>query len=159
MRQNSAVLFHRDVLNVSVSSKKRFTRIDFFLILGMEPRSERHCLHCAKTLKSDMRKDAKFCNDYCRTGYNNLRRSHLDPSIARIDKILHKNFELLVQALKGKEFVYVDRERLIRKGFNIDYYTQVHGDYRYCYTLCYQERADGKIKIAKGFDSIVRRFE
>lgn len=119
---------------------------------------ERLCLNCHKALDKRMRKDAKFCNTYCRTEYNNKRRYGLHPDIVKVDKILHHNFEILQSALKTKEYVYMTREKMLRQGFNFDYYTQAKNDYRYCYTLCYKPKDAETITISRGFDSVVKRY-
>jgi len=125
----------------------------------MNSPEEKRCLYCEKLLSDKMRRDAKFCNTYCRTAFNNRRRSGVNPDIVNIDKVLHRNFELLQNALKNKEYAYVDRDRLRGKGFNFDYFTQAKGEFRYCYTLCYKLTDDGKIKVRSRFDSIVKKFE
>lgn len=119
---------------------------------------ERHCLNCDKPLDARMRKDAKYCNNYCRTEYNNKRRFGLHPDIVKVDKILHRNFEILQAALKNKEFVYAKRDRMLRQGFSFDYYTQSKNDYRYCYTLCYKMKDADTVTISKGFDSVVKKY-
>lgn len=121
--------------------------------------AERHCQNCDKMLDKRMRRDAKFCNTYCRTEYNNKRRYGLHPDVVKVDKILHRNFELLEAALKTKEYAYISKEKLLRQGFNFDYYTQVKNEYRYCYTLCYKLSEDDKIWIGKGFASFVKKYE
>jgi hypothetical protein len=119
---------------------------------------ERHCLNCDKMLSVRMRKDAKFCNAYCRTEYNNQRRYGLQPEVAKVDKILHRNFEILQTALKGKEYIFMQRDKMLRQGFSFDYYTQAKGDYHYCYTLCYKMKDSNTVIINTGFDSIVKRY-
>lgn len=73
---------------------------------------ERSCRFCKKPLKKDMRKDAVFCNTYCRTANNNQRRFGADPEMLRIDRILHKNLEILQQIIKDKRYVEVSKKVL-----------------------------------------------
>ncbi len=120
--------------------------------------AERLCQNYDKVLDTPMRKDAKFCNTYCRTEYNNKRRYGLSPDIVKVDKILHRNFEILEAALKNKEYVYMARDKMLRHRFSFDYYTQSKKDYRYCYTLCYKSSDEDKIWIGKGFESVVKRY-
>ncbi|MBI2285155.1 MAG: hypothetical protein HYU71_15695 [Bacteroidetes bacterium] len=121
--------------------------------------TERHCLNCDKALDSKMRRDAKFCNTYCRTEFNNKRRYGLHPDVVKVDKILHRNFEILEAALKDKEYVYVKKEKMLRQGFSFDYYTQAKNEYHYCYTLCYKSSDAEKIWIGRGFNSIVKKYD
>lgn len=120
--------------------------------------TDRHCLNCDKALDAKMRRDAKFCNNYCRTEFNNKRRYGLLPEVAKVDKILHRNFEIMQAALKSKQYVYVSRDKLLRQGFSFDYYTQSKGDYHYCYTLCYKMKDADTVTISTGFDSVVKRY-
>ncbi len=148
-------------LSESVSFKKRFTRIVFLYIYVMKEDvqlAERHCQNCDKVLDKRMRRDAKFCNTYCRTEYNNKRRYGLHPDVVKVDKILHRNFEILETALKDKDYVYVKKEKMLRQGFNFDYYTQAKNEYRYCYALCYKPKDTDTITINKGFESVVKRY-
>ena len=120
--------------------------------------AERHCLNCDKALDARMRKDAKFCNTYCRTEYNNQRRYGLHPDVVKVDKILHRNFEIMNTAVKSKEYTYMARDKMLRQGFSFDYYTQAKGEYHYCYTLCYKIKDADTVTISKGFDSVVKRY-
>lgn len=122
------------------------------------PPTERHCQNCGKVLDTRMRKDAKFCNIYCRADYNNKRRFSLHPDIIKVDKILHKNFEILDATLKSKKYVYMSREKMLTQGFNFDYYTQAKKEYRYCYMLCYKLKDPDTVTISKGFASEVKRY-
>lgn len=82
---------------------------------------ERPCRFCKKPLKMDMRKDAVFCITYCRTAYNNQRRSGADPEMLRIDRILHKNREILQQIIRDKRYVEVSKKALEKSGFRFDF--------------------------------------
>ena len=50
------------------------------------------------------------------------------------------------------------RDKMLRQGFNFDYYTQAKKNYIYCYTLCYKVKYASTIMIIKGFESIVKRY-
>ncbi|MEO8174210.1 MAG: hypothetical protein ABI581_14045, partial [Sediminibacterium sp.] len=74
---------------------------------------KRLCLFCNKPLNAEMRKDAKFCDEYHRVAYNNARRYGLQPEVARTDKMLHKNFEILDKLYKANnKAVEIPKSRL-----------------------------------------------
>lgn len=122
----------------------------------------RNCLFCGKELKNK-RKDAKFCNDYCRTAQNNKRRSGNLPEVIRVDKILHHNYEILAALLKdkryqktGKDFVIVPVSVLQRMGFKADFHTQVRGkEYKYCYDLSFRALNDKEMLIGHAPDHVL----
>ena len=117
---------------------------------------EKLCLSCHKPLKKEMRKDAKYCNEYCKTAYNNLQRYGLDPNVSRVDKILHKNFEILQKMLKNQNYVEVSRENLEKKGFKFDFFTQIRGTtYKYCYTLSFRQKDPKTVLISKAPDHVL----
>lgn len=87
---------------------------------------QRVCLTCGEKLKG--RIDKKFCDDQCRTSYNNRLNSDSAAIIKRINNILKKNRrvleELLVDAPEGK--IKVSKKKLLDKGFNFSYQTHIY---------------------------------
>ena len=120
---------------------------------------ERTCKFCNKLLKKDMRKDAMFCNTYCRTAFNNLRRFGSDPEVSRVDKILHKNLEILKQVIKDKRYAEVSKKVLDKSGFKFDYCTFSMGSYKYCYHLSYKEIEGEKFQITIASANILEKMK
>ena len=117
---------------------------------------EKNCLSCNKPLKKEMRKDAKFCNEYCKTAFNNQKRFGLDPAVMRVDKILHKNFDILSKALKNQKYVEISRLTLEKRGFKFDFITQRRGAaYGYCYNFMFKEKDAKTILIGIAPDHVI----
>ena len=55
--------------------------------------SDRKCLECYEQLKG--RADQKFCNDQCRSAYNNRQLVDSNKVIRAINRILKKNYSIL----------------------------------------------------------------
>lgn len=106
-----------------------------------------------------MRKDAQFCNTYCRTAYNNLRRYGVDPEVARIDKIQHKNFEILKKVIKDKRYAEVTVKALEKAGFRFDFCTFSMGSYKYCYQLSYKSKDDHTIQVSMASENILEKMK
>src|SRR5437868_10578700 len=101
---------------------------------------ERLCLQCHNPIPADLRRDAKFCKEGHRIEYNNDRRFGLEPEIMRVDKILHKNFEVLKNLLKSKNKSFeVSATKLAKLGFKTDFCSYVKGSYCYCYYYSYKQ--------------------
>ncbi len=118
--------------------------------------TERQCLFCEKLLDKKMRRDAKFCDEQCRSAYHNPKRAVMHPDIKKINKILMKNFEILVKALGTKTHVTKKRDQILKQGFNLDYHTHIHKNghifvYRYGYHL----KEGGDFTIFRGYNNAV----
>ncbi len=84
--------------------------------------TKRLCLYCGTILHG--RADKKFCNDSCRSGYNNHRREEEVDEVKIIQNILKSNRKILNQVLEdGVETVKVKKDRLAEMGFNFKYHT------------------------------------
>ncbi|MCE3281272.1 MAG: hypothetical protein K0Q66_9 [Chitinophagaceae bacterium] len=102
--------------------------------------STRNCLSCDKQLHG--RIDKKFCNDYCRNMYNNAMRNMNSTPVRNINSVLSKNRRILEALLGEEKTTRINREQMLRKGFNFQYithtYTNRNGDtYCYCYEMGY----------------------
>lgn len=99
------------------------------------------CLQCQKPLRG--RTDKKFCDDYCRNGYNNLLKSAPYSLVRNINNQLAKNRRLLQEAIpSGEEMGKTTRDKMISKGFSFKYlthsYTNKKGNvYFFCYDYGY----------------------
>jgi YHS domain-containing protein len=96
---------------------------------------ERLCLDCQKPVRG--RADKKFCNDACRTTFNNTRKIEVGQSIKEINLILKRNRNILKEkSANGNR--KVKREALLRNGFNFDFHTHLYKNengetYFFCY--------------------------
>jgi len=113
--------------------------------------SDRKCLECHEQLRG--RADQKFCNDQCRSAYNN--RQFVDPNkvIRTINRILKKNYFIL-SALnpEGKNTVFLND--LQKKGYRFDYFTCSFTDrnkrvYYFCYDMGYCELENNKVFLVR----------
>lgn len=97
---------------------------------------ERLCIDCNAELKG--RTDKKFCDDQCRSNYNNRLKANDQSFLKRVNQILKKNRDILVEKNpEGK--AKVKRAELLRKGFNFDYHTHTYATQRgMTYIFCYE---------------------
>lgn len=89
----------------------------------METTTARHCKACGHLIRG--RSDKKFCNDYCRNGFNNQLKAPTENNIRNINHQLLKNRRALDALLPFDEkMAVVDLLELLGKGFNETYHTQ-----------------------------------
>ena len=96
-----------------------------------------------------------FCNDACRSAFNNRRnREQLDP-LKSINRVLVKNRRILkeVYELSGGQST-IPMRRLENKGFLFNFFTHTEEPnkgncYRYCYDFGYAEAKNGELMITK----------
>lgn len=105
-----------------------------------EPGLQKRCMACHKTLHG--RADKKFCNDYCRNAYNNSLKSTNGSLVRNINNVLFRNRRILGLALGEERTIKTNREKLLQKGFNFQYFTHTYttknGDiYFFCYEMGY----------------------
>jgi hypothetical protein len=99
------------------------------------------CLTCGKALKG--RSDKRFCNDYCRSSYNNDLKSAANNYIRNINNALGKNRRILESLLPAtEEMAKANKEKLQRLGFQFKYFTHTYTNkkgtvYYYCYEYGY----------------------
>jgi hypothetical protein len=95
------------------------------------------CQLCKKPIRG--RSDKKFCNDYCRNGYNNQSKSTQINVIRNINNALLKNRKILKEILpEGCPLIKVKREKLLQSGYFFNYNTSIYKNkkgsiYYYCY--------------------------
>ncbi|MCD4683275.1 MAG: hypothetical protein K8R86_08345 [Bacteroidales bacterium] len=100
----------------------------------------KYCLKCKTIIEG--RVDKTFCSDYCRSAYNNNKRSEIKKTIREIDKILHGNLQILRQLnLSGK--TKVSKSQLSKAGFYFNYFTNLYtakngNIYYFCYDYGYR---------------------
>lgn len=79
------------------------------------------CFECLSPIKG--RSDKRFCNDACRSGYNNRIKLESDELVKKINKSLLKNRKILADLLLEEKMVKVNEDRLLTQGFDLDYHT------------------------------------
>lgn len=84
---------------------------------------EKKCLTCGEVLFG--RVDKKFCNDNCRSAYNNQKNKMSDEYFRKVNTILRKNRRIL-EELNPNEKSKTTKEKLLLNGFNFYYYTNVY---------------------------------
>lgn len=99
------------------------------------------CRQCGKAVKG--RTDKRFCDDYCRSAYNNQLKAQLSKTVKTVNATLLKNRKILERLLPATEqMIKTTRERLLKQGFSFTYHTHVlttrtGKNYVYCYEYGY----------------------
>jgi hypothetical protein len=86
----------------------------------------RHCQDCGSIISG--RTDKKFCDDACRTSYNNRRRQEESAGVRRTDAILRRNRKILQFYAESRAEARLCREHLLASGFRPDFVTRIAAD-------------------------------
>ena len=123
------------------------------LLMEKETINQPICRECGDKIKG--RADKLFCNDSCRSAFNNRRnRTEVDP-LRTINKVLSKNRKILKEAYETSgDSETIPLRRLENKGFVFNFYTHIEEPmtgscYRYCYDFGYAEAKNGEVMISK----------
>jgi hypothetical protein len=100
---------------------------------------KRKCLECNETFNG--RADKKFCSDLCRNAHNNKLNSDQVNYVRNVNNILRKNRRIM-EGLLPDETSTVSQQKLLDKGFNFNYYTNITTTkagkkYLFCYEYGY----------------------
>lgn len=100
---------------------------------------KRVCLECGESFNG--RVDKKFCSDLCRNSHNNKLNSDSTNYVRNITNILRKNRRIINELLPG-ETAKASQQKLIDKGFNFNYHTNITTtkegkNYIFCYEYGY----------------------
>jgi predicted nucleic acid-binding Zn ribbon protein len=100
---------------------------------------EKTCLECGGKIIG--RADKKFCSDQCRVSHNNKLNSNETNYMRNVNNTLRKNRRILMEA-NPSDKTKMSREKLIQKGFDFNYFTNVYRTkegaiYYYCYEQGY----------------------
>lgn len=113
--------------------------------------SDRKCLECNEQLRG--RADQKFCNDQCRSAFNNRQLIDSNKVIRTINRILKKNYSILT-ALNPEGKTTVLLSDLQKKGYRFDYFTCSYAArnnrvYYFCYDMGYCELENCKVVLVR----------
>jgi hypothetical protein len=112
------------------------------------------CLHCNETIKG--RSDKKFCDDQCRSTYNNEIKTEDDTLIKQTNKVLKKNRTIL-KSLNTTGKIIVKRADMLKRGFDFGYFTSIlrtkrGTDYFFCYDMGYLSLKAEEVLLVKKID-------
>lgn len=100
---------------------------------------KKSCAECGEIIKG--RSDKKFCSDLCRNAFNNRLNSDTNNYVRNINNVLRKNRRIMEELLTG-ETTKLLKQKLIDKGFNFNFYTNLNttktnNTYYFCYEYGY----------------------
>ncbi len=115
---------------------------------------ERNCPECGEKIKG--RVDKKFCSDLCRNSFNNRSNSDTNNFMRSINTILRRNRKIL-EELNPEGKSKIQKDKLIAKGFNFNYYTNTYltktgNQYFFCYEY-------GYLRLEGDYFALVKRQE
>jgi hypothetical protein len=115
------------------------------------PTTERLCLDCSKPIHG--RADKKFCDDQCRSNFNNQLNSDSHNLVRNINNILRRNRRIL-QQLNPTQKTKTSRKKLDTLGFNFNYFTGIYqtkagSTYNFCYDYGYLVLNEEEVLIVK----------
>lgn len=84
---------------------------------------DRTCPECGNKILG--RADKKFCSDACRNSHNNALNKDVKNLVRNINNRLRKNYRIL-EALNPQDKTKVSKEKLLRLGFNFEYFTSLY---------------------------------
>jgi hypothetical protein len=103
---------------------------------------KKYCIYCHAPVSG--RADKKYCDDACRSAYNNRINQQNNCFIKRIDNALKRNRRILISLMPQKsKRIKVTFKKLAAMGFNFNYVTHILASknglpYFYCYDVGYQ---------------------
>ncbi len=100
---------------------------------------DKTCLDCGTLIKG--RADKKFCDDQCRSNYNNRLKSDGEGPLKSINVALKKNRSIL-EKLNPDGKAKTTRTKLTQAGFNFNFITSIYETqkgqiYKFCYEYGY----------------------
>ncbi|MCC6384340.1 MAG: DUF2116 family Zn-ribbon domain-containing protein [Bacteroidia bacterium] len=113
---------------------------------------KRFCMECGEPLKG--RADKKFCDDACRSNYNNRQNSDSSAILKTINNTLRKNRKIL-ESFAGREGkAFVSKSRLVDAGFHFRYFTHSYltkkgTTYKIIYNYAYLPFDNDQVVIVK----------
>lgn len=115
---------------------------------------DKECLDCGIPIKG--RADKKFCDDQCRSNFNNKLKADDSKAVKRINSILYKNRKILAK-LNPDGKVKVHKNKLEKAGFNFSYFTHQYQTVKGAvYIFCYDY---GYLSLENDWYLLVRKLE
>jgi len=114
---------------------------------------KKKCRSCQKEFLG--RTDKKYCSTKCKNHYNYYQRKNTQKITRRIDKILHRNYEILKMLLpSNKSRIKYDRLVLEQAGFQFNYHTSTYTNsrnktYYYLYDIAWMAFSTREIMIVQ----------
>lgn len=101
--------------------------------------TDKRCLACGQPIMG--RADKKYCDDTCRSAYNNRRNGRKVNLLRNVNRVLSRNRQILAE-LNPHGKARVRRELLVQQGFNFEYFTSLYetrkgARYFFCYDQGY----------------------
>ncbi len=111
----------------------------------------RLCLSCNEALQG--RTDKKFCDDQCRSNYNNKIYSESNTYVKQVGAILKKNRKILAE-LNPTGKTKILKKKLVSKGYNFEYFTNLYQTqtgktYCFVFEFGYLELANDEFLLVK----------
>ena len=112
---------------------------------------ERLCTACGTVIHG--RTDKKFCDDQCRSSFNNIARHANNEVINKVNRILRKNRQIL-EHLNPEGKVKISYSELIQAGYSLEYHTHTYltqngSFYYFCYDYGYIKIAPDRVLLVK----------
>lgn len=119
------------------------------------------CPVCKKIIIG--RTDKKFCSQECKNAYHSRLKKYINASTSQVDKILHRNYAILVELLKRKNYLETTKNQLENKGFVFHYCTSTYINTQnkqcyYVYDYLWFELSNKKVYIKKLPDTIKKNI-
>lgn len=92
------------------------------------------CAACGKPLKG--RSDKKFCDSYCRNGYNNKNKNSEERYIQHLNRLIRRNRRIL-KTLCPQGKAIVRKELLDQLGYKYGVFSGIFKSGAITYFLCY----------------------
>lgn len=111
----------------------------------------RLCLDCGEVLHG--RIDKKFCDDQCRSNYNNKLYSENSTVVKQINSILKRNRKIL-EELNPSGKTRISRKKMLGRGFDFMYLTAFYKTgtgktYYFCYEYGYLLLENDEVLLVK----------
>lgn len=113
----------------------------------------KHCLTCGHPLRG--RVDKKFCDDHCRSIFNNKKYIHEKGFVKTVNHLLLQNRRILASCVTNTMGIEkVPKALLYRRGFHFDYFTHTATSkegttYYCCYDHAYHVVSEQELQICK----------
>lgn len=114
------------------------------------------CPSCKKEF--DGRANQRFCSHSCKNKYHNERNRERELVVAKINRILHKNWAALHRLYQIYRSAPISMDVVEAYGFNKNFFTHIHNSpmgekYTMAYDIGYKNHIDNQIQIIPG-DSV-----